>query len=49
MLHYQEGVVILLQDGSELDGVKALLTISSVELRSSRLRTPERMPAIKRT
>ena len=28
--------------------VKALLTISSIELRSSRLRMPERMPVIKR-
>jgi hypothetical protein len=49
MLHYQEGAMVLLQDGPQLGRkAKALLTFSSIELRYSRLRTPERMPVIKR-
>jgi len=50
MLHYQEGVVILLQDCPQLGRkAKALLTFSSTMIsRSSWRRMPERMPVIKR-
>jgi hypothetical protein len=39
--------VVLLQDDPELNGSEGLLTLRSRELRSRRLRTPERMPVMK--
>ena len=48
VLHYQEGVVVLIQDGSELDGGEGPPYYQVHELRSSQLRTPERMPVTKR-